>query len=50
MSFRETDQKTIIENFYGTEVTDPYRWLENATSEDTRAWVEAQNEVSSAYF
>jgi prolyl oligopeptidase len=38
------------ENYHGTLVSDPYRWLEDASSVETRAWVEAQNEVSAAYF
>src|SRR5258708_1492413 len=46
----ETRQGDTIENYHGTLVADPYRWLEDASSEETRAWVEAQNEVSSAYF
>ena len=46
----ETRRDEVVENYHGTPVADPYRWLENATSEETQAWVEAQHEVSSAYF
>ncbi len=45
--------KTVeqIDDFHGTRVADPYRWLEDdvRTSPDVAAWVEAQNEVSFGY-
>lgn len=37
---------TVVEDYFGTKVTDPYRWLENDTSKETGEWVKAQNEVS----
>lgn len=46
----ETRRADIVENYHGTQVADPYRWLENAETEETRAWVTAHNDVSSAYF
>ncbi|MBK8900810.1 MAG: S9 family peptidase [Anaerolineaceae bacterium] len=36
----------VVENFHGTAVPDPYRWLENPDDPDTLAWVEAQNELT----
>lgn len=40
-----------VDNYHGTEVADPYRWLEDDVreSEAVAAWVAAQNEVTSAY-
>ena len=35
--------------YFGTEVADPYRWLENDTSAATAAWVEAENKVTNEY-
>src|SRR5260221_2663710 len=39
----------VIEDYHGTKVADPYRWLENPASADTLAWVEAQNAITSQY-
>lgn len=39
----------VIENYHGTKVADPFRWLEDPNSEDTIAFIEAANEVSEGY-
>jgi prolyl oligopeptidase len=44
-----TEKDHTVDNYFGTEVPDPYRWLENDTSQATAVWVEAENEVTNAY-
>ena len=38
-----------VDEYFGTKVADPYRWLENDTSAQTAAWVEAENQVTNTY-
>jgi len=41
--------ETVVDDYFGTKVADPYRWLENDTSAETSAWVKAQTEVTQDY-
>ncbi len=38
-----------VDEYFGTRVADPYRWLENDTSAQTAAWVAAENQVTNAF-
>jgi prolyl oligopeptidase len=41
-----TEKKEVIDTYFGVEVVDNYRWLEDDLSEETAQWVKQQNEVT----
>ena len=43
IKYPETQKGDVVEDYHGTQVADPYRWLEDLDSDETRAWVAAQN-------
>ena len=49
MPYPRTERTDVTDNYFGTEVPDPYRWLEDDNSEATAAWVKAQNVVTQDY-
>jgi prolyl oligopeptidase len=49
MNYPETRKGDVYDEYFGTRVDDPYRWLEDDLSEETAEWVRAENEVTSAY-
>ncbi|MDI6402852.1 prolyl oligopeptidase family serine peptidase, partial [Balneolaceae bacterium ANBcel3] len=46
LPYPETKKSDVIDTYFDTEVADPYRWLEDDLSEDTKSWIHAQNEVT----
>lgn len=49
-NYPPTERGNVKDNYFGTEVADPYRWLENDTSRKTAAWVKMQQEFTEDYF
>ncbi len=49
LKYPVTKKVSQVDDYFGTKVSDPYRWLEDDKSGETKAWVEAQNKVTQAY-
>ncbi len=49
VQYPETKKSDVKDNYFGTEVADPYRWLEDDRSPETEAWVRAENAVTFDY-
>lgn len=49
LSYPETKKVDTVDTYFGVEVADPYRWLEDDMSAETAEWVKAQNKVTFDY-
>ena len=49
IEYPQTAKEVVEDNYFGTIVADPYRWLEDDTSERTAEWVRQQNKVTFDY-
>ena len=50
LKYPVAETQNVTDNYFGTDVSDPYRWLEDDTTQEVAEWVEAQNKVSQEYF
>lgn len=49
LTYPETPATNVVDSYHGTPVADPYRWLEDENSPETRAWIDAENRVTFDY-
>ncbi len=50
ISYPKPHTVSQTDNYFGTNVADPYRWMEDLDSTDTKAWVDAENTITADYF
>ncbi len=49
MTYPATRQSDVVDDYHGTKIADPYRWLEDDNSPETREWVLAQNKATFSF-
>jgi prolyl oligopeptidase len=49
LKYPTTAKGNVVDTYFGVQVKEPYRWLENDTSAVTAAWVKSQNKVTKDY-
>lgn len=49
LTYPTTTKGTVVDEFWGEKIADPYRWLEDDRSAETKNWVEAENKVTFDY-
>src|SRR5688500_5899844 len=47
--YPKTKKVEQVDDYHGTKVADPYRWMEETTSPEVQAWIEAQNKLTNQY-
>ncbi|MBI4929862.1 MAG: S9 family peptidase [Bacteroidetes bacterium] len=49
LPYPQTKKVDTTDDYFGTKIADPYRWLEDDNSEETKKWVEEENKVTADY-
>jgi prolyl oligopeptidase len=49
LTYPTTRKSAVVDDYFGTKVTDAYRWLEDDMSDETASWVKAQNKTTQGY-
>jgi len=50
LNYPNTFRSDHTDTYFGQQIADPYRWLEDENSDETKAWVQQQNDVTNQYF
>jgi prolyl oligopeptidase len=49
LAYPAAPRGNVVDDYHGTKVADPYRWLEQTDSPESRAWIDAEHTLTTAY-
>lgn len=49
LKYPKAKRQDVVDNYHGEKISDPYRWLEDENSEETKEWIAAQNKLTRQY-
>ena len=49
VKYPDSKKELIVDSYFDTTIVDPYRWLEDESSRQTKSWVVRQNSVTDSY-
>lgn len=49
INYPTAEKGDVVDNYFGTEIHDPYRWLEDDNSAETKTWVDVENTLTKSY-
>ena len=49
VKYFKTNELDVLDDYFGTKIKDPFRWLEDDHAKETKNWVYKQNQVTSQY-
>ena len=49
LSYPEAPRGDVVDSYHGTDVADPYRWLEDPDTPESRTWIDAQNTLTQSW-
>src|ERR1051325_4537144 len=47
--YPKAEKGSVVDDYFGTKVADPYRWMEDVDAPKTKEWVEQENELTFSY-
>src|SRR5436853_7348257 len=49
LEYPAAERQDVVDDFHGTRIADPYRWLEDVDAPATRTWIEKENALTHAF-
>lgn len=49
LTYPKPKKVDVVDDYFGTKIADPFRWMEDLNAPDVKSWVDAQNAVTFTY-